>query len=242
MRGRVPARPVAEIAEAAARVFMAKGYRAAGISDVSAALEMSHGAVYTYARSKEALLYLALLRLAGPGELAGLEIPVATPSPEKIAAVVGDVAAGRDGFPALAAASAGRRRVPAAEEFAGVVDELYGFIEGNRRLLALVERCAPDLPELAQRYFVDLRRTLLARLCDYLRRRTRSGALRPVPDVPAAARFIVETVTWFAWHRVEDPDSAMLDAGACRRTVHHLLLAAFVPDGAAPSRKAPSHD
>jgi AcrR family transcriptional regulator len=242
MRGRLPPRPVEEIAEAAAKVFMAKGYRAAGISDVSAALKMSHGAVYTYAKSKEALLYLALLRLARPDVLPDLEIPVAAPTPETVAAVVRDVAAGDGGLTALAAASSGRRRVPVAEEFAGIVDELYGFIERNRHLLALVERCAPDLPELAQQYFLDMRRTMLARLGDYLRRRTRSGALRAVPDVPAAARFIVETVAWFAWHRTEDPDSAMLDADACRRTVHHLLLAALVPDDAALTRKATSHD
>ena len=127
MRGRVPPRPVEEIAEAAAKVFMAKGYRAAGISDVSAALKMSHGAVYTYAKSKEALLYLALLRLARPDVVPDLQIPVATPTPETIAAVVRDVAAGHGGLTALAAASSSRPRVPVAEEFAGIVDELYAL-------------------------------------------------------------------------------------------------------------------
>jgi AcrR family transcriptional regulator len=230
MRGRVPPRPVEEIAEAAARVFMAKGYRAAGVSDVSAALNMSHGAVYTYAKSKEALLYLALLRLARPESLAGLDIPVATPAPEEIVAVV-NAGAASDALPVLTAASGGRRRhVSVAEEFGAIVDELYGFVERNRHLLALVERCAPDLPDLAQFYFVQRRRTLLADLGDYLRRHIRSSALRPVPDVPAAARFITETVAWFAWHRHDDPDSTMLDDEACRRTVRHLLLTAFLSD------------
>jgi hypothetical protein len=50
-----------------------------------------------------------------------------------------------------------------------------------------------------------------------------------VPDVPVAARFIVETIAWFAMHRHGDPDSATLSDDACRRTVHHLLLAAFLP-------------
>jgi hypothetical protein len=39
----------------------------------------------------------------------------------------------------------------------------------------------------------------------------------------------VETIAWFAMHRYGDPDSAMLDDAACRRTVRHLLLAAFLP-------------
>jgi hypothetical protein len=50
-----------------------------------------------------------------------------------------------------------------------------------------------------------------------------------VPDVPAAAPFIVETIAWFAMHRHGDPHSGMLDDAACRRTVRHLLLAAFLP-------------
>lgn len=230
MRGRVPPRPVAEIAEAAARVFMAKGYRAAGVSDVSAALHLSHGAVYTYAKSKGALLYLALLRLASPESLTGLDIPVPTPAPEDIVAAVRAGDGGHDALPVLAAAAGGRRRhVSVAEEFGAIIDELYGYVERNRHLLALVERCAPDLPELARFYFVQRRRTLLARLGDYLRRHIRSGALRPVPDVPAAARFVTETVTWFAWHRLDDPDSTTLDGAACRRTVRHLLLTAFLP-------------
>ncbi|BCJ37095.1 TetR family transcriptional regulator [Actinocatenispora thailandica] len=228
MRGRVPARPVAEIAEAAARVFLASGYRAAGISDVATELQLSHGAVYTYAKSKAALLYLALLRLARPDALARLDIPVPTPTAEQFAAAV---ETGDDPLPELTAAT-GRHRphVAVADELAAVIDELYAFVERNRHLLALVERCAPDLPELAQYYFVQRRRTLLAALAELLRRHLRSGALRPVPDVPAAARFVVETITWFAWHRLDDPDSTDLDDDACRRTVRHLLLAALLPE------------
>jgi AcrR family transcriptional regulator len=226
----VPPRPVEEIAEAAARVFIAKGYREAGISDVSTALGMSHGAVYTYAKSKEALLYLALLRLARPDSLAGLEIPVAMPTAKDVVTAI-DTGNELDGFTGLIEALGGRRRdVPVAQEFGVIIDELYGFIEQNRALLALIERCARDLPELAQFYFVRRRRAAFEKLGDYLRRRIRSGALRGVPDVPAAVRFITETVAWFAWHRVGDPDSAMLDDDACRRTVRHLLLTAFLAD------------
>ena len=60
MRGR-KARPLAEVAEAAGLVFTDKGFGDAGISDVAAALGLSHGALYTYVESKQALLYLALL-------------------------------------------------------------------------------------------------------------------------------------------------------------------------------------
>ena len=207
-------------------MFITKGYRAAGVSDVATALGLSHGAVYTYAKSKEALLYLALLRLARPDSLAALDIPVPTPTEQEIVAVL--AAGDEETLPALTKALESRRNLPVAEEFGAIVDELYSFVEHNRMLLALIERCARDLPELAQFWFVQSRRTSIQSLGDYLRRRIRSGAMRPVPDIPAAARFVVETIAWFAWHRIGDPDSAMLDDDACRQTVRHLILSAFL--------------
>jgi hypothetical protein len=38
-----------------------------------------------------------------------------------------------------------------------------------------------------------------------------------VPDTPAAARYINETIAWFAMHRHGDPESAVLDDDTCRR-------------------------
>lgn len=81
-----------------------------------------------------------------------------------------------------------------------------------------------------QFWFVQRRRGHFDALSTYLRKRIRSGHLRDVPDVPTAARFIAETVAWFAWHRLGDADSAMLTDDQCRATVRHLLLNAFVPE------------
>ena len=80
----------------------------------------------------------------------------------------------------------------ADQELGVVIDALYGFIEHNRRALQLFARCAADLPELAQWYFAQRRRATLDQLGGYLRQQTAAGNLRPVPDIPAAARFIVE--------------------------------------------------
>jgi len=229
MRGRKPVRPLTEVADAAVGVFTDKGFRSAGISDVSAALGLSHGALYTYVDSKQALLYLALLRAVQPEAVNTLAIPVTAPPTQEVVALVKAWAAGQTVLPAAGQASG----YPAArlidQELGGVIDALYGFIERHRQVLKLVARCAADLPELAQWYFVQQRRAMLEQLGEYLRQRIRAGELSPVPDVPAAARFIVETIAWFAMHRYGDPDSAMLDDDACRRTVRHLLLTAFLP-------------
>lgn len=229
MRGRKPVRPLADIADAAVQTFTAKGFRPAGISDVSAALGLSHGALYTYVDSKQALLYLALLHAIQPDTVHTLPIPVTAPPPQEIVAVVEAWATSQTGMPQIEPTD-----TTTEQEFGHVVDVLYGFIENNQQVLKLVAQCAAELPELAKWYFVQRRRGMLAQLSDYLDQRITAGRLRPVPDLPAAARFIVETIAWFAMHRHGDPDSAMLDDDACRTTVRHLLLAAFLPNPTPP--------
>lgn len=227
MRGRKPVRPLAEIADAAVRVFIGKGFRDAGISDVSAALGLSHGALYTYVESKQALLYLALLRSVQPSAVDSLALPVTAPPPDDIVTLLQSWTASQNVDLSLFD-TAGR---DVAAELGAIIDTMYGFIERNRLTLQLIERCARDLPELAQWYFIQTRRSALDSLAKYLSTRIDSGDLRPVPDVPAAARYINETIAWFAMHRHGDADSAMLTDEACRATVRHLLLAAFLPQG-----------
>ncbi|HEY3872540.1 MAG TPA: TetR/AcrR family transcriptional regulator [Actinocrinis sp.] len=231
MRGRVPPRPLKEIGGACVRVFLDKGYRTAGITDVAKALGLSHGAIYTYADSKQALLYLALVRVLEPEALETMDLPVKLPEPDRIVATVDRWAARQSGLDLLTEPP--RRPDPggAEQELGEVVEQIYDFIDKNRVILRLFERCSEDLPVLTQWYFVERRRGLLAALGEFLNARIEAGLLRPVPDVPTAARFIVETIAWFAMHRHGDPDSAMLTDEDCRRTVRHLVPAAFLPSG-----------
>jgi AcrR family transcriptional regulator len=235
MRGRKPVRPLAEVADAAVHVFTSKGFRAAGISDVSAALGLSHGALYTYADSKQALLYLALLRTVQPDAVPELPIPVTAPATQDIVTLLESWTASQVAFSGLDPAARPATQLTAAD-FGDIIDALYGFVERHRQTLQLVERCAADLPELAQWFFVQRRRATLEQLGEYLRQRIAAGEFLPVPDVPTSARFIVETIAWFAMHRHGDQDSAMLDDDTCRRTVRHLLLNTFQRT---PSRAAP---
>ena len=229
MRGRKSPRPLTEIADAAVQVFTAKGFRPAGISDIAAALGLSHGALYTYVDSKQALLYLALARAVQPEIVTGLPVPVSAPPPEQVVAMLTTWARAQNQEALPQVGMGGPGTSQAERELGAIVDALYGFVERNRRAIQLIEQCAADLPELAQWFFVGQRRALLDRLTDYLRGRIAAGKLRPVPDAPAAARFINETIAWFAMHRHGDADSEMLDDDACRATVRHLILAAFLP-------------
>jgi AcrR family transcriptional regulator len=228
MRGRKPMRQLADVADAAVAVFAEKGYRQAGISDVSAALGLSHGALYTYIDSKQALLYLALLRATQPEAVNDLAVPVLAPPPQELEALLESWVSSENSFPVVETPTGPALQLD-DKDLGEIIDALYGFMERNRRVLDLLGQSAAELPELAKWYFVQRRRATLEHLGDYLQARIRSGELRPVPDVPAAARFIVETIAWFAMHRHGDLDSAMLDDDTCRSTVRHLLLAAFLP-------------
>ena len=228
MRGRKPVRPLSEVADAAVTVFTDKGFRRAGISDVSAELGLSHGALYTYVDSKQALLYLALLRTVRPDAVGSLTLPVTAPPSDEIVELLDSWMIGQ--VPKLLIDHSREPDARLAEaELGALIDTLYGFIERNYRALNLIEKCATDLPELTQWFFVQRRRASLELIGDFLRKRIEAGDLRPVPDIPAAARYINETIAWFAMHRHGDADSAMLDDDACRATVRHLLLAAFLP-------------
>ncbi len=210
-------------------MFTEKGYRRALMTDVGARLELSHALLYRYVESKEALFELALRYAMDPDAVSTLETPLPTPPPRRTLAVVKGWAKERASFPVLGAAL--RASVPGdvAHELGAIIDELYVFFEQNRRLLALIERSAPDIPELYRFYFLQRRRALLAQLADYLERRMASGDLRSVSDIGVAARFLVESVVWFAWHRKDDPDSAMIGDEPARQVVRELLIAAYVP-------------
>jgi AcrR family transcriptional regulator len=215
-------------------VFLGKGYRSAGVGDVAKALELSHGAVYTYADSKQALLYLALLRVLDPSALDSLPLPVKAPTTETIVATVAEWIGRQRGLESLGETLRGPSpdsSEQATAELGAVVGQVYDFIAENRFALRLFESCAEELPALAQYYFVEQRRGLFAALGEFLEARIGAGVLAPVPDVPTAARFIAESIAWFAMHRHGDPDSAMLTDEDSRRTVVALVPASFLPRG-----------
>jgi AcrR family transcriptional regulator len=210
-------------------VFTEKGYRRTLMTDVGAELKLSHAMLYHCVDSKEALFELAMLYAMDPDSVSGLQIPLPTPAPGHTLQLLQQWARKNVTFPLLRAAVASTHVEDAQRELLAIIDEHYEFVERYRRLLALIERSAIDLPELFDLYFKKLRRNLFRQYSQYLERRIEAGLLREVPDVQVAARFIAETISWFAWHRHNDPDSATIRDDVARRTVRVLLVEAFAP-------------
>lgn len=222
-----------EVLEAAVQVFSVKGYEATQMADIASVLGMRAGALYNYVESKQGLFALCLEWLLH-GETVRdqeLELPVPGRSLELVLHDVRERARALLRLPRLSAALEERAPSDGAEELAGVVEELYDLIGGTRRLADMVERSAPDRPELAALFYEEWRAGVLGRLEAYLGARVAGGTFDSVDDVEVGARFVVETVAWFARHRFHDVDGWKLDGRASERTVVDLIVRAFVPGG-----------
>ena len=226
------------MARAACEVFIAKGYRRTLLTDVAERLELSHALFYRYVEGKEALLELAVRYALDPGADLDAVVPLATPADGHIVGLIRDGLAERAAFPELRGALDRGPSGRGAAELAAIVDELYGFIEENRLLLLLIESLADDFPELSGDAVSRRKRAQADRLARFLVSRAAAGELRPLPDPQVAARFLDESIAWFAQHRQRDADAARIDDRQARAAVRQLLLAAFVPD---PPRAPTAH-
>lgn len=213
-------------------MFIARGYRRTQMADVARETGVSPGTLYGYVEGKEALFRLLVDRAftAEPGEPP--ELPVRTPAPGATLARLRERLTQETALPGLSAALARGARAKAVDpraELEGILRELYDLIEQTRLGIALIERSAVDQPQLATLSYVDVRRKLIERLTRYLERRIASGALRAVPDPATAARLVLETITWFARHRLGDADSANIDDATARETTIDFLVHGLAP-------------
>jgi AcrR family transcriptional regulator len=222
----MPADRIATLIARATDVFIERGYRRTKIADVADALGVAKGTLYLYVESKEALFDL-VLRAADPdGSLpAPLPLPWRTPTGAALLRHV-RTRLSAISFPALDAALRRRRVDDVAGELGAIVGELYDIESRYRVAIKLIDRAAASHPELAAVWYTGGREGLLAALSTYLAERIRRGALPPVPDVAVAARFVVETVAFWAMHRHWDPHPQALAEPAVRETVCALVVRA----------------
>ena len=219
------------LAIAAAGVFGCRGYRGTRTAEVAARAGMSAGSLFTYVESKEALFHLVFLHGLGllPDRPAAL--PLSTPGPGETFALL-EQALAEAPVPRIRAALAEDEPADVAHELRGIIEERYDVIERYWPLLAVIERCAAEIPELEALWFGGARAGSYAELGQYLERRMATGLLRPMPDVTVAARVVTESVAWFAWHRHQGRDAALYDDQTARRTVIEFVCSALMPDSA----------
>ena len=217
--------------DAATAVFLEQGYRRTQVADVAARMGLAKGSVYTYVESKEAL-FDCVLRHADHSDRIDLPdtLPVATPPPEATFEMVQRRLAAEGTLPSLTAALSRARVVDAGAELETVLGELYDALARHRTAIKLLDRCAPDYPELAKVWYQTGREGALSLLGRYLDDRARRGRLRRFEDSTVAARLVLETLVFWAVHRHWDPSPQAVDEGSARRIVLAFLVATLVKE------------
>jgi len=217
--------------DAATAVFLEQGYRRSQVADVAARMGLSKGSVYTYVESKEAL-FDCVLRHADRRDPVALPeaLPVPTPPPGATLEMVEKRLSKEGALPSLAAALSRTRVADVRAELDAVLGELYDLLARHRTAIKLVDRCAPDYPELAKVWYRAGREGALLLLGRYLDDRSRRRRLRRFEDGAVAARIVLETLVFWAAHRHWDPSPQAVDEASARRTVLAFVAAALVKE------------
>jgi AcrR family transcriptional regulator len=233
MARRIPERRFDDLIRVAIEVFVDQGYRRTQMSDVAAALGVAKGTLYGYVESKEALFQLAARYSDSPGPIEPpAQLPVPAPKPGEILRVFEERLAREGSMPVLTEALERRRVRDVRVELEAVLRELYSIMERNHRGIELIDRCALDHPDLAERWQQVGREGTRGGLTDYLDARIRSRQLRPLRDTRLAARLAIETITTWAVHIKWDRSPQKLDDEAARENVIHFLLHGLLRDAA----------
>ena len=217
------------IVDAAVVLFMQRGYAATRMEMIAEEAGVAPGTLYLYAAGKDALFDLALHAAFGEPRLDPGSGPHRLPDRASVIEATWRLVRERARFPRLERAAELPEVDDAGAEFEAVVAEFYDWLARYWRGIRMVEKCALEWPELSLFFYRELRRGGLDRLERYLEGRAREGRLHAMPDAGVAARFVLETVSFFAMHRHTAPDSAGLDRPATRATVLAVLRRAFVP-------------
>lgn len=212
------------LVEQAARVFLATGYRRTQMSDIARALGVASGTVYLCVESKEALFDLVMRHAMGAPPPSESELPIKQTSEAELLAFFERTLEQEMRFPVLEGAPAKQSRARASAELEAVVRESFRKTARTWLALKLLEKSAPDWPELSNLWFGKYRLRIFRQMAEYLTQRMRSGALRPVPDPVAAARLILEIIATMAMHcRAEVPQSEYSEV-----TMEELVVDAVV--------------
>ncbi len=222
-----PEERLTSIATAATKIFGRQGYRRTRVADVAAEAGISSGSVFTYVESKEALFHLVFDH--GFGTLGDVvpPLPLPTPAPGETVELIRQ---GLRKIPAARLRSALDDDAPGdvASELRGVVEERYDIVAGRWPMLAVIERCAVDLPDIEHMYFGSVRGRYFDQLARYLETRSTQGSIRALDDSALTARVITESIAWFAWKRHEGRDASLYDDAASRATVVEFICTSLL--------------
>lgn len=214
-----------DVARAALACFSEGGFRLTQISHVSERLGVSVGSIYRFVESKEALFHIAALEAVD-------QLPDALPTPVKVAglqdtvAAIGGLISRERLWPVLRAAIKGAVPGDTKAEARAVAGELYDAISARARFISLLDRCAGDIPELAELFDRQIRHRLMNDLVAWVkRRRLKPGAKQA--DFEALTRGAMEAIAWLAKTRLRDRTASAITEDQARQAAVRIFANAF---------------
>lgn len=142
-----------DLAAAATRAFGRTGYRRTRTDQVAADAGMAAGSLFNYVDSKEALFHLVFAHGFGELDADAVDLPMHAPPLDDTVALIDQGLARVVAWPNLAAALRVDDPADVRAELAAIVSDIYRTISEAWPMLAVLERCASDLPAVEAMYF-----------------------------------------------------------------------------------------
>ena len=230
MPRKIPAERFEELVRGATEVFTTQGYARTQMATIAEAVGVSKGTLYLYVESKDALLNLCFQYADDPGGLERPEVlPIPTPAPGAMVAVVSERLAEGARFPMLEEALSRTRAADPRKELHDVLFELYTLLEENCRAVKLIERCS-DHPELGPLWHALGRGRNRSDMARYVALRVRAKQFRAVEHPQLAARVALETVATWAMHIKWDPAPEPYEPVSTKEFVIEQVSRGLLPD------------
>jgi AcrR family transcriptional regulator len=214
-----------EVARAALGAFCTGGYRLTQIAHVSERMGVSVGSIYRTVESKEALFHLAILE-ATEALPATLDLPLKVNGMRESAEHLRRVVALDRLWPTLQEANARAAPQDVRAEAAAIAAQLYESLTRRATIISLLDRCAHEIPELAQIFDAEVRGRLMQDLVTWVLDRKLAGDASPA-RAAALARGAMEAIAWMAKNRRGDPSAADMEEADARAAAIRIFVGAF---------------
>jgi len=224
-RSRKGADRTQEVARAALGAFCSGGYRLTQIAHVSERMGVSVGSIYRTVESKEALFHLAVLEATGALPMA-LELPLKVSGMRESAEHLRRGVSLDRPWSTLEEANAHPAPADARAEAEAIAAQLYDSLTRRAAIIGLLDRCAHEIPELAQIFDAEVRGRLMQDLVAWVLDRGLAGEASPA-RAAALARGAMEAVAWMAKSRRGDPSAEDMDEADARAAAIRIFTGAF---------------
>lgn len=220
---------LSKLLDAAAAAFVEHGFQRTQMDDIAERLGVSKGTIYRAVESKDALFAAVVAWADRPDRIPTGGLDTAGDTAAVAAELAGELAAAIAGLD-LTAVVAGRARLRGdgfGDEVEQVTIGLHRLLRSRRTAVMVLDRCAAEIPGLAEVWFGDGRYALVDLWVAYLALRTKHFAVGV--DHTVLARTIVEIITTWAVKMPWDPAPRPYPddtASACASMVRQLLSGA----------------